>query len=171
MPTSIRPTLPLLLALLALSSCGAPGVRAPAVTVAPSLRVASLSGDTTDLGAALASGRSVMLVFWQTWCASCLAEAPELAAAAREHGDEWTFLGVVPGPDELVDDGEVERVAAAHGLPYPQYRDRDASWSRTFGVTGTPTLIALRPDGSEGWRGHRPPADWTALHHELHAER
>lgn len=105
-----------------------------------------------------------MLVFWQTWCASCVAEAPDLAAAAREHADDWYFVGVVPGPDRIVDDREVERVSAELHLPYSHVRDRDGAWSNALAVAGTPTLIALARDGTVGWRGNRPPADWTALH-------
>lgn len=109
------------------------------------------------------SGRPVALVFWQTWCASCKREAPEVTAAARRNEGRIQFLGVVPGSDEDVDDREVEQVAREWGLAYPQVRDRDLGLSDHYDVEGTPTIIVLDAGGQVRYRGHRPPADWGAL--------
>lgn len=138
---------------------------------APATQVTAIDGRSVDVAAALASGKTVVLVYWQTWCASCIAEAPALARAAREHAGELAFVGIVPGPDDTVDAAELEKLVERFDLPYPQVRDRDLSWSRAFAVQGTPTLVALRADGSEAWRGHRPPADWLALHRQARAAR
>lgn len=158
------------LALCSSFACSAPRPVAAVESSAarfPQPVVTDMDGQQVDVAGALRSGRTVVLVFWQTWCATCIVEAPELAAAARAHSDEILFVGVVPGPDGTVDDAEVRRVAQRYDLPYAQVRDRDLSLSHTFAVVGTPTLIALAPDGSEGWRHHRPPEDWIALHREL----
>jgi len=77
------------------------------------------------------------------------------------------IVGIVPGPDGAVNDAEVAQTVQRFGLTYPQVRDRELDWSRAFHVAGTPTLVALRPDGAEGWRGIRPPADWGTLHKQL----
>lgn len=159
----------------ALAACGstrAESGAAPASNARPPVMQAqAIDGRDVDLASALASGKTVVLVFWQTWCASCLAEAPELAAAAREHPNELAFVGVVPGPDDTVDANELARLVKRFELPYPQLRDRDLAWSRAFAIQGTPTLVALRADGSEAWRGHRAPADWLALHRQIRAAR
>jgi len=139
-------------------------VRSSEVThtdVAVPLVVTDMDGGTHDLDEALQAGRPVALIFWQTWCASCIEEAPQLAADARAHGDEILFVGVVPGPDDYVDDGEVEQMAAKLGLPYPQVRDRDLSLSRRFEVKGTPTIVVLGKGGRILYNGHRPPEDWS----------
>ena len=158
----------------ALATCAAPPPE-PTERAVPT-RVSTLSaraidGSAVDFAQALDSGRTVVLVFWQTWCASCLAEAPQLAAAAREHPDELVFVGIVPGPDGTVDEAELRRLVQRFDLPYPQVRDRELVWSKAFRITGTPTLVALRADGSAGWRDHRPPADWLALHRKLRGAR
>ena len=127
------------------------------------LSVVDMRGQLHDLEALQASGKSVALIFWQTWCSSCRNEAPEITAAAREHGDSIEFLGVVPGPKDTVDDAEVLRVAAEWGLSYPQVRDEDLALTRRFGVRGTPTIVVLGPSGNVAYHGHRPPADWSAL--------
>ena len=102
----------------------------------------------------------VALVFWQTWCASCIREAPHAAAAAREHRG-IRFFGVVSGTDEYVDDLEVERIAEEAGLGYPQLRDRDSSISDFFAVKATPTIVVIDADGRIAYRGHELPDDWS----------
>jgi thiol-disulfide isomerase/thioredoxin len=125
--------------------------------------VTDMSGAQLDIDATLASGKTVALVFWQTWCESCIAEAPKLARAAATYSDSVQFIGVVPGPTGRVDDEEVKRVAAELGLTYPQVRDRDLALTQRFEVMGTPTIIALGDERELLYRGHRPPKDWKGL--------
>jgi thiol-disulfide isomerase/thioredoxin len=152
----------LLSAALLLGGCVA---AQPAATHAPTapLVVTDMGGDRHDLDAALAAGERVVLVFWQTWCGPCRAEAPEVAAAAQADRDGLRFYGVVPGRDDTVDDDEVRRVAKAWGYAFPQVRDRDLALSRRFGVTGTPTVLVLGPGAGLLHTGRAPPDDWSAL--------
>jgi len=120
-----------------------------------------MDGKTHDLNAALSDGRPVALIFWQTWCASCISEAPQLAADARTYGEDILFLGVVPGSDDYVDDGEVEKKATELGLPYAQVRDRDMALSKRYDVKGTPTIVVLGAGGRILFNGHRAPEDWS----------
>lgn len=155
-----------ILSLLLASCSSAPAKPEPSATGArpPAMAVQATDGRRVDLDAELRAGRTVVLVFWQTWCVPCLAEAPHLAQAAREHAGELAFVGVVSGPAGTVDEGELASVVERFDLPYPQVRDTDLAWSRAFTIRGTPTIVALRADGSAGWTGHRAPADWRALH-------
>lgn len=153
------------LALGAVASCasGPSPARTTEVAVPASLAMTDIDGRDLDLDAALADGKAVALVWWQTWCSSCKREAPELVAAARQHGDRVTFVGIVPGADSNVDDGEVRETAQELGLVYPTVRDRDLAWTRAFGIEGTPTIVVLRGSPAQVvYRGHRPP-DFGAL--------
>lgn len=163
-----RATFASLLLLALLSSCASTAheTRTKSARI-PATSFTAFDGRTVDLARELAANRTVVLVFWQTWCASCLGEAPHLRDAARAHPDELVFVGVVSGPDSTVDEAELKKLVTRLDLPYPELRDRDGAWSRAFNVTATPTLIALRPDGSEGWRGQRAPEDWLAVHRAL----
>lgn len=156
----------LLLGALSLASCGTTAAEraepAEIDTSAP-LVVVDRDGARHDLDAALASGRPVLLVFWQSWCASCLEEAPRLARDSRDLWRRVDFVGVVPGPDASVDEAALDQAIEKYDLPYPQVRDRDLSLTRRFAVDGTPTLILLGEGGQVLYRGHRPPKSWSTF--------
>ncbi len=149
------------------TACAATDARPGAAPVVAGARqplvVRDVDGLSHDLDRALAGGRPVALVFWQTWCESCRREAPEVVAAARSLGERIEFYGVVPGTDERVDEREVRRVARELGFTFPQLRDRDLLLTERFGVDGTPTILVLVRDGEPVYRGHRPPRDWGAF--------
>jgi thiol-disulfide isomerase/thioredoxin len=127
------------------------------------IRVEDMQGRVHDLDATLAQGKPVVLVFWQTWCRSCLREAPEISEAAQRHGDALLFLGVVSGPEEAVDDRRVTELVERFDMDYPQIRDRDLRLTKQLGVAGTPTIVVLGTDGSVVYKEHRPPSDWRAF--------
>jgi len=164
---------------LALSSCAASEPAGPAAPSAaspaspwPSLaeaswsRVRAMDGSELDLSAAARNGRAVALVFWLPWCATCLAEGPTVAAAARRLADELLIVGVVSGPDGDVDDDEVRAVVERLELTYPHVRDRDMAMARDLRVTGTPTIVVYGPDGRLKERSSHV-HDWDALAAEL----
>jgi thiol-disulfide isomerase/thioredoxin len=156
--------LALLPLLSACSTAGAGGAESVAVvdTLPASLfteRLGAVGGPERRVADSLEAGRPVVLVFWQSWCGSCVAEAPELAAAAREH-TEFDFYGIVSGPAGKVDEFAVARIAGELELPYPNLRDTSLLLTEGLGVTGTPTI---GPDRSLRYSGHVPPADWSAL--------
>lgn len=129
------------------------------------LALTAMDGQRLELDAGLARGETVALVFWQTWCAPCAREAPQVVEALRAHGERIRFVGVVPGRDADVDDAEVRRVAARWGYDaFPQVRDRDLRLIDGLGVAGTPTLLVLGRDRQVLYRGHRPPERWDEYH-------
>lgn len=122
-----------------------------------------MGGNQYDANAIVAEGKPVVFVFWQTWCASCKREAPELADAVWRYGKSMQFFGVISGPDEVVDDEKVRRVADEWNHPQPQVRDRDLTLTKHFKVRGTPVIIVLGKGGRELFRGYRLPEDWEAF--------
>jgi thiol-disulfide isomerase/thioredoxin len=149
-----RLRLVLILALAGLGVLGASSER---------LVLLDMDGRTHDADALLAAGRPVVLVFWQTWCPSCKREAPELAHAVKQYGDSIDFFGVISGPDDVVDDTKVLRVAEEWGHRHPQIRDRDLTLTKRFKVVGTPVIIVLGRDAQELFRGYRLPEDWSVF--------
>lgn len=126
------------------------------------MQLEDMQGRRHDLSQALAGGRSVALVFWQSWCAPCIREAPGLAAASQRLDGEVDFYGIVSGPDEVVDERAVTDTARRLQLPYPQVRDRSGELARRFEVVGTPTIVVIEPSGHVAFNGHEPPPAWSA---------
>ena len=126
------------------------------------LGLPDLAGDPHSIAEGLARGNRVAVVFWQSWCAPCIAEAPHLAEAHRGIPD-LEVLGVVSGPDAAVDEDEVARTVFELGLPYPSVRDRTLELTDALEVKGTPTIVVVGEGGRVLFRGHRAPEDWDAL--------
>lgn len=151
--------------LLTLGACASDGARASGSVVGRHVEVGSVTdtgGAEHDLAAALASGKRVALVFFQPWCGSCRAEAPDVVRAQRRYGDTMEVVGVVSGPDGSVDEEAVQAAILQWGITYPVVRDRDLALTETFGVSGVPTVVIVEPDGTVSYAAHAAPAEWTA---------
>ena len=154
----------LLATVLLLASCASPvASTVPADSIDFSAwQVQDYDGVSHDLSSQLSMGEPVVLVFWQTWCLSCLAEAPALSLAARQHSG-LHFYGVISGDAETVDEAEVRKIAFQKTLPYPQVLDRDLGLTEAFGITGTPTIVVVGPGGEILHRGHSADVDWGGI--------
>lgn len=126
------------------------------------MSVADMAGQSHDLAQALSAGRGVALVFWQSWCAACIREAPHVVAASNRLRGKLDFYGVVTGPDDVVDESAVRDMTRELALPYPQVRDRSGELARRFRVRGTPTVVVIEPDGRVSHNGHDLPTSWSA---------
>ncbi len=86
-----------------------------------------------------------------------------MARDAQEWEGRVRFVGVVPGPDEDVDEQAVRDAAERHGLAFAHVRDRDLSLTRRFGIEGTPTVVVVGAGGRVLYQDKAPPGDWTAV--------
>ena len=90
-------------------------------------------------------GRPLLINFWASWCAPCIAEMPSLQMAAEQlHPDGIDVLLI------SVDRGGVNKalpVLRANGVTTPRLGfDPKAALSREMGVTGLPTSFLLSAD-------------------------
>ncbi|MFO7894448.1 MAG: TlpA disulfide reductase family protein [Longimicrobiales bacterium] len=110
---------------------------------APDLEAVTLAGDTVRL--AELRGSVVLVNFWATWCAPCLAEMPAIQAVWEDHRDRGL---VVIGLS--VDDGPVSDFVARmrdDGVRYPLAFSPPGA-QRAFGHSGTlPTTILIDRSG------------------------
>lgn len=119
----------------------APPPAAPGPTV-PSVAATAFDGRTVNLS----EHRTTPMVvnFWASWCAPCVAELPDLQAVSQRAGDRVTFVGVntQDTPATAAD------LADQSGITYDLVRDPDGTLFRAFGVLGMPSTFYVAADGT-----------------------
>lgn len=141
----------LFLAALIAMSLTSPGYTADPVSVPDARAVQEFTlPDLAGKQHSLAEYREkgpVMLVFYATWCATCLNEIPTLKRMYREYGEK--DLQMVAVNVGLMDTFEkAQAYALKHMLPYPVLFDADAAVAKTYGVKSFPRVFLIRPDSS-----------------------
>lgn len=89
--------------------------------------------------------QAVVLNFWATWCASCLAEIPELERVHQERNQNGlVVLGVNVGESPARADGIFR---GELGASYASAADRDRVLARAYHVTGVPVTVFIDRTG------------------------
>jgi len=110
-------------------------------TEAPSFSVKTFDGRAVTL--ADFRGRVVLLDFWATFCAPCIAALPELQALHAKYEKEgFAVVGLT------VDDRArlVEKATREAGVRYPILQATPAVWNR-YRVNALPSLVLVGRDG------------------------
>lgn len=108
---------------------------------APAFSLKTFDGTTVSL--ASLRGKVVLLDFWATFCAPCIAALPELQALQAKYGDRGlAVVGVT------VDDRPalVKKAAAQAKVTYPMLRATPEVWN-AYKVTALPALVLVGRDG------------------------
>ena len=110
---------------------------------APEFRVRPLEGGT--LSRSDLAGKTVIVNFWNTWCAPCRAELPELKRFWARHRDDPTvaFVGIVRDDRERA----ARDYVASEGIDWTIATDPSARASLDFGTRGQPETFAISPEG------------------------
>jgi peroxiredoxin len=109
---------------------------------APALALQDLAGREVRL--ADLRGRTVVVNFWATWCAPCVAEMPSLQALHESLADDGVRVLAVnmqENPSRVR--AFVERLA----LTFTVVRDPDGRTGRAWGARALPTSFVIAPDG------------------------
>jgi thiol-disulfide isomerase/thioredoxin len=104
--------------------------------VAPDITGTTLSGRRLSLDSF--RGSVLVINFWGSWCAPCRAEAPDLAALARNLGPRGVrFLGIDIRDDPVSADAFIQ----SFGVPYPSLNDPGDELALAFRGTVPPAAI------------------------------
>lgn len=106
----------------------------------PELRGRTLAGQPFDL--AQRKGRVVLVNFWATWCAPCVAEMPSLHRLGEKLGVEAIAVNFQENAARI--QPFLERL----GIAMPVMRDHDGSVRAAWKVNVFPSTFVIAPDGS-----------------------
>ena len=114
-----------------------PDTTLEALADAPAVRLADLL-----------DGRPLVLNFWATWCAPCVAEMPDLQLLHEAAGDDVHVVGVDTQDSPLNAEPFVEEL----GITYTLARDPGGELFTELNGFGMPTTLFVAADGAIRYR-------------------
>jgi thiol-disulfide isomerase/thioredoxin len=132
-----------LLALLAAlaTSCARAETWKPWDGPTPELRARTLAGEEVRLRDY--AGRTVLVNFWATWCAPCVAEMPSLERLRKKLGQDHVEVIAVNFQENAA---RIQPFVERLGLTLPVVRDHDGSLRTAWGVGVFPSTFVIGPD-------------------------
>jgi len=137
-------------------TAGAPSAGGPGEASPPSnFTLPALDGQPVSLNQYLGK-KSVLLVFWATWCPECKAAIPEINSL---HGGPLSDKLQVLGLDFRESREKVSSIVKARDIRYPVLLDEKGKVARDYGVVGIPTYVLISREGKVVYREHALPPD------------
>lgn len=130
----------------AIREASLPGSRFSIGDEVPGIKMTTLDGQTVDL--AELRGKTVLLDFWATWCAPCVADLPHLVEVYEKFGSrkDFVMIGVsLDGDEEILKDFIKKKE-----LAWPQVFGEGGhveGATQAFGVRGIPAVFLIDPYG------------------------
>ncbi|GHA56548.1 thioredoxin [Amylibacter ulvae] len=114
----------------------------------PVTTAAFINADGSQIDLSQFHGQTIVLNFWATWCAPCVAEMPSLDTLQATMGSEtFQVVTVAAGRNPLP---MIERFFERENLTnLPKYRDPDMKFAKEMGVRGLPVTVIINPEGQE----------------------
>jgi thiol-disulfide isomerase/thioredoxin len=105
--------------------------------------------DGREVDTAKMKGKVVLVAFWATWCAPCVAEIPALQAAYDKfHTQGLEIVGI--SLDDQDDKDKLVKFLKAKKIPWPQYfdgKEYDNQMAVQFGINSIPALFLIDKQG------------------------
>lgn len=89
-------------------------------------------------------GKLVIVNFWATWCAPCVAEMPSLN---RMHQQIASSGGMVLGVSIDEDEAQYRKFLQQYQVAFPTFRDPSKNIAASYGTFGWPETYVIDRDG------------------------
>lgn len=131
----------------------------------PMFSVTTVDGDIISSKAAMGK-QPIYIVFWATWCPSCLREIPNLKAINEKFGDDIIFVAINVDRTHFwynLTTSESKKPVRAYlkkqGINYKVALDDDKVLAELFNVRGTPTQVLINKQGYVHQYFHNTPSN------------
>lgn len=108
-------------------------------------------------------GKVILLNFWATWCAPCIAEIPRFAEWQREYGGRGLQVIAISMDDE---EQPVRAAYQKYGLNYPVVMGDEKLGNLYGGILGLPVTLLIDRRGKIRFR-HQGAADFAVIEREI----
>ncbi|HZZ43167.1 MAG TPA: redoxin domain-containing protein [Tepidisphaeraceae bacterium] len=126
----------------------------------PDFSLTTLDGKSVHLSDL--KGKLVLLDFWASWCAPCVAEIPNLKSLHDSLANDPRFVIASITLDDKPDDAR--SIIKFYNLPWPQlWAGPNSPTLQAYGATAIPATFLISPDGHLLSRDLRGPALQTAI--------
>lgn len=132
---------------------------------APEFSITTIDNDVVKLDHKI-KDKPIYLVFWATWCPSCLREVPTLKSVYQEYKDDINFVAINVDRTHFwynltTEESKkpVRKYLEEHGINYPVALDDDKILSDLYDVKGTPTQVLISKQGELIAKFHTTPED------------
>lgn len=125
---------------------------------APLFALPTLSGQ--ELGLDGFQGRPVLLIFWASWCPTCLEELPTLERLQQGMRGAGLVVLSISVDDERGLPG-VSALAEAYKLTFPILLDQEGKVADAYQSYAVPDAVLIDAKGQIAWRAAGP-IDWDA---------
>lgn len=127
---------------------------------APDFSLKTIDGEDISLNS-YRERKVVHLVFWATWCPSCIVEIPGLKKLHETIGDRpYEIVSINVGVNDSV--MKVRQVQERYQLSYKMLFDEAGGVSRLYGIMGVPTHLIIDKQGMVIARFNQLPEDTAA---------
>lgn len=118
------------------------------------LEIVSVDGSKTSLAEMVEGGKAVLLDFWASWCAPCIALMPELKNKAEKLPSQGVAVAGM-NTDRSNQMQLAKQVQEKHGMDMPWLLEPESSpFSSALMINSIPRMILVNPQGGVLFNGH-----------------
>ncbi|MCK5451400.1 MAG: TlpA family protein disulfide reductase [Candidatus Omnitrophica bacterium] len=132
---------------LMISACS--NVESQGFGKAPNFTLSKSGGGEITLSEEL-KGRQAVLVFFATWCPSCVTKVPAINEFYERYRDKVSVMGV----NIQESDSRIQSFINKKGVKYPIFLDSEGKVAGLYGIRGIPAVFVVNSGGEIVYQGH-----------------